>query len=549
MELNTSITGLAHLPSSTKKWIKENSLVFNKEFISLKMLLALSFVINITSLALPIVLMQVYDRIIPNHSTGTAIVLLVGLGVFILAESALKYLRYYIITFAGARFENRRSQELIRKTITDSDFYDVGIFQYSLKEIQRNKAFFAGQGIITLTELPFLFLYFGFLLYLNPFMALVPLVTLTTFMLISLHSLKRMTRIIQLKHITDIEQNNLLYKVLDNLTIIRKFGRINLFKNRFKKMQAASVKNNYGLKRHEHFQYNLSQLTSQVTSVIILAIGAYLVTHGQMGIGALAAAIILGNRCVAPTGKIFQALKKVHEVKIMSDIIIHPQGFGPRKNKHDLEIVYSMVIPVYLHGKKYDIPFMKGDTISLENQDDDIKNFLYAPNLKAITNKIIVNDYNMADVDELSLYKKVAIINTRANILNGTVRENVTSFGLVDDIKAQNFIDILGLGKIIRKLPQGLETKLTSEVEDNISDEIKSLIYITRQLALEPEIIVLNEFEASIDRENYTKVYEYIASIRDSRIIFINTRDQNLLKLCNRDLMNNRIGEIDSYLV
>lgn len=548
MELNGSTTGIGHLPSSTLKWIRQNAQVFNKEFISLRMLLALSFVINITSLALPIVLMQVYDRIIPNHSVGTAFVLLAGLAVFILFETGLKYLRYYIITFAGARYENSQSNELIRKTVTDSEFYNAGVFQYSLKEIQKNKAFFAGQGIITLTELPFLFLYLGFLFYLNPLMALLPIVTLSLYLIVSFYSLKRMSRIIQLKHVSEIEQSNLLFKVLDNLSIIRKFGRINLFNHQFKKGQANLADKNYHLSRYEHFQANLSQLASQVTSVVILAIGAYLVTHGMMGIGALAASIILANRCVAPTGKIFQALKKVHEVKVMSDIIIHPKSAVEFEGKRKIDKIFSIIVPIYIEGRRYEIPFMKGDTVSLENQDEDTKEFLYPPNLKAITNKIYVNDFNLVEVDELSIYKKIAVINARPSIWNGTVRDNVSSFGLVQDEKLQEYVNLLGLGRIIRKLPDGMETYLTSENNDNISQEVKTLIYITRKLALDPEVIILNEFEAGVDRESYTKIFEYIASIRENKIILINTKDKNLLKLCNRDLLNNRIGEIDNYL-
>ncbi|MFG1485370.1 ABC transporter transmembrane domain-containing protein [Halobacteriovorax sp. RZ-1] len=548
MEINIP-SSVGHIPSTTLKWIRENSKVFNKDLISLRILLTLSLVISTTSLALPVVLMQLFDRIIPGHNTGSTIVLLFGLTLFIVAESALKYLRYYFVTFASARFENKQSQELIKKIITDTDFYDVGVFQYSLKEIQRNKDFFAGKGFVTLLELPFLCLYFGFLFYLNPLMAFVPFVAFSLYMMVSFYALKRMTRIIQLKHITDIEQNNLLYKILDNLTLLRKFGRINLFNNRFKKKQAAVTKNNYLLGRYAYFQFNLSQLMLQLTSVAIIASGSYLVANGLISIGALAASLILANRCIAPTDKIFKALRKIHEVKVMTDIIVHPRGRSQEKEKVNIDKIYSMVIPIYIRGRKHEIPFMKGDTISLKNQDKDTKEFLFAPNLRSITNKVYVDDLKLSDIDDLSLYKNIAIINARPNIWNGTIRDNITSFGLVNEKKAQGYIDTLGLGEIIKKLPHGLDTKLTSEVEDNISDEVKSLIYITRQLALEPEVIVLNEFEAGVDRENYINIFNYIASIRESRIIFVNTRDRNLLKLCNRDLLNNRIGEIDTYLV
>ncbi|EPZ51113.1 ABC transporter transmembrane region [Bacteriovorax sp. BAL6_X] len=543
-----STSSIDHTPSTTLKWISENSKIFSNDLISLRVLLTLTLVISITSLALPTVLMQLFDRIIPGHNTGSAIVLIFGLTLFILFESALKYLRYYFVTFASARFENKKSQELIKKIITDTDFYDVGVFQYSLKEIQRNKDFFTGKGFVSLLELPFISLYFGFLFYLNPLMAFIPFLAFSIYMIVSFYTVSKMTRIIQLKHITDIEQNNLLYKILDNLTLLRKFGRINLFNNRFKKNQAAVTKNNFLLARYAFFQFNLNQLILQLTSVTILATGAYLVINGLMSIGSLAASLILANRCIAPTEKFFKVLRKIHEVKVMTDTLVYPRGKSQEKEKENIDKIYSMVIPIYIRGRKHEIPFMKGDTVSLKDQDKDTKEFLFAPNLKSIANKVYIDNLKLSDIDELSLYKNIAIINARPNIWNGTIRDNITSFGFVSEKKAQSYIDTLGLGEIIKKLPNGLDTKLTSEKEDNISDEVKSLIYITRQLSLDPEVIILNEFEAGVDRESYIYIFNYIASIRESRIIFVNTKDRNLLKLCNRDLLNNRIGEIDTYL-
>ena len=65
-----------------------------------------SLAINLLTLALPLVILQVYDRIIPNSSQETFLVLCLGLVVVIILDGVLRSLRSRIITWAAARFEH-----------------------------------------------------------------------------------------------------------------------------------------------------------------------------------------------------------------------------------------------------------------------------------------------------------------------------------------------------------------------------------------------------------------------------------------------------------
>ncbi|MCC8461476.1 MAG: hypothetical protein LN545_05780 [Candidatus Megaira endosymbiont of Carteria cerasiformis] len=63
-----------------------------------------SLAINLLSLALPIMVLQVYDRIMINHSVGTLTVLAIGVSLAIILEGILRIARAYTTSWAGMMY-------------------------------------------------------------------------------------------------------------------------------------------------------------------------------------------------------------------------------------------------------------------------------------------------------------------------------------------------------------------------------------------------------------------------------------------------------------
>lgn len=61
-----------------------------------------SFAINLLSIAFPIALLQVYDRIIPNQSVNTLVLLLLGVLGALFIEMGLKICRAYLTNWSDA---------------------------------------------------------------------------------------------------------------------------------------------------------------------------------------------------------------------------------------------------------------------------------------------------------------------------------------------------------------------------------------------------------------------------------------------------------------
>ena len=69
--------------------------------------LVASFTLNLLALALPAVILQTYDRIIPNDSRNTLLLLVLGVGAALILDAILRLGRGYVTGWAAARFEHR----------------------------------------------------------------------------------------------------------------------------------------------------------------------------------------------------------------------------------------------------------------------------------------------------------------------------------------------------------------------------------------------------------------------------------------------------------
>ncbi len=126
--------------------------------------------VNILALAMPLVLLQVYDRIIPNTALETLILLIGGVGTAFLLEALLRMGRSYVSGWMGARFEHLAGcsamERLLSANIVDFERQGSGVHLERMNSLATLKEFYAGQAIQALCDLPFAILYLGALAYL-----------------------------------------------------------------------------------------------------------------------------------------------------------------------------------------------------------------------------------------------------------------------------------------------------------------------------------------------------------------------------------------------
>lgn len=111
----------------------------------------------------------------------------------------------------------------------------------------------------------------------------------------------------------------------------------------------------------------------------------------------------------------------------------------------------------------------------------------------------------------------LAICEQGVALVDGTVKDQIT---LYDDTITAEMIDkalaMVGLTDIVKNLPQGLNTPVS---EINLSQGQLQLLMIARSVVYDPQILLLDEMTASLDRETEAKVLKAIDAASSGRTV------------------------------
>jgi ATP-binding cassette subfamily B protein len=102
----------------------------------------------------------------------------------------------------------------------------------------------------------------------------------------------------------------------------------------------------------------------------------------------------------------------------------------------------------------------------------------------------------------------------------GTVKENLTLGSEMSREQLDRAVEILGLKRMLDKMPHGLESEL-AERGANLSQGERQLVSFARALAFDPQILILDEATSSVDPMSERLIQEGIKRLLEGRTAVI----------------------------
>lgn len=115
----------------------------------------------------------------------------------------------------------------------------------------------------------------------------------------------------------------------------------------------------------------------------------------------------------------------------------------------------------------------------------------------------------LAEYDKAALHQQVGFVFQDATMFNLTLRENIGFSKTVRDEDLALAISTAELTDFVASLPQGLET-VVSERGTSLSGGQKQRIMLARALALNPRVLLLDDFTARVDTATERKILENV---------------------------------------
>ena len=151
-------------------------------------------------------------------------------------------------------------------------------------------------------------------------------------------------------------------------------------------------------------------------------------------------------------------------------------------------------------------------------------------------------------VDDHWLRSRIAYLPQNPALFEGTVFENLTGFDPSPErvIRVEEVAEELGLTAAISKLPLGFQTEIRSGGTEALPASIRQQIPIVRALALDPDIILMDECNSNLDHDADLLFRSALESRRSSATIVLITPRPSFQLLARRDIkMSDIVGATD----
>ena len=507
--------------------------------------------INLLSLALPIMVLQVYDRIMVNYSYNTLMILgfIVITAVFL--EAFMRILRSYATGWAGILYEYSVDANAVRSYIhADPDrlrLEGVGKRVQTLSSFAKLKNFHSGNSLVLMVDIPFAFVFLFLIFYIAGLLVFVPLALMVIFSLINWKLGNQLIMALQAQEDDDDNKYNFIIEALRGVHSIKSYGLEFLFKRKFELLEEKTTISTYNASLVAAKGRMYGNVFSELMVIAIVACGAPLVIASDMTTGGLVATTLLSGRLMQPVQKSLLLWEQYQEYKIAdkkaSELFSIPQisrtpESQERKKNGELE-VKSLTLQKgrSLILQDINLKLEEKEVVAIHAVSSSVKDVLIKLliGVKSPTKgSVLIDGLNANIITSEDLVHHIGLIEPDGAIFQGTVIDNLTGFDLKKEETAKALANSLGLHKYITSLPQGYDTKINDGLTDVISPGVKQKMSIIRVLLHKPKIILFNNADKGLDSEGYKYLLELITNFVGKVSIILITEDDNFCALAKK---------------
>ncbi|OSM01721.1 putative ABC transporter [Magnetofaba australis IT-1] len=508
---------------------------------------------NLLALALPLMLLQIYDRILPNQGFSTLNLLIIGVIMAILVEAELKLIRAYVGGWVGARFEHLSSYSAMERMLFTNlpSFEKVGsgVHLERMEALGSLKDFYSGQGLQVLLDLPFVLIFLGFIYHLGDWLVLVVLTVFGIFIGAALWVGKRLKMAMNHRMTADERRLNFIIETLSGMHSIKSMAMEALMLRRYERLQEGCAVHARHVVLQSATAQGIGSFYAQFTMILVAAVGATLVIDHKLTMGGMAACSMLAGRAMGPIQQAvgvwarFQTIRLAREkvnaifhmpVEFKSGLGEAPQIQG-RITLRDVSYSFAEGREPLLHDLNIDI--QPGDFVGIRGDNGSGKSsllWLMMGALRPSGGEVLIDGEDLRQYDPRTLRDKIAYLPQKGELFQGTLLDNITMFR--DELRndAVALIERMGLDEILQHMPKGYEMDIDDGTKQALPMGIRQRIVIARALLENPQVILFDEANASLDGAGDEQLRRFMDGFRGKATVVLISSRPSWLKLADR---------------
>ena len=527
--------------------ISANRRIYNDVLLS-------ALIINLFAVAMPLFVMNVYDRVVPNSAVDTLWVLTIGVFIVLFFDLVLRTMRGYFVDLASSRVDVELSAHIMERVLgmrMESRPASAGSLAASMKAFESVRDFIGSATVTAFIDLPFALLFLiiiGWIAWplILPFVVgIVLLVGYSVVVQGKMHDLS------QTSYRAGAQRNATLVEGLVGVETLKAMGAEAAIQRKWEWNTALLARVSTQLRLLSATSVNGANWAIQLVSLVVMLIGVYLINEGELSSGGLVACYMLSARAMAPVGRIAGLLVQYHAAATSLesvDGLMHrecerPEGanFISRRSLRG-EIEFRDVIFNYpgqeascLNGLSFRIK--AGEHVAIIGRVGSGKTTieklilgLYRPSSGAV----LIDGIDARQLDPAELRRHIGYVPQESMLFFGTLRENIAlARPHADDGDVLRAAALAGLTEFVDAHPQGFDM-VVSERGDSLSGGQRQGVAIARAVIHDPPILLLDEPTASMDHTSEEEIKRNLGEFSQGKTMLIITHRTPLLALASR---------------
>ncbi len=515
--------------------------------------LGMALVLNLLSLAAPLMMLQVYDRIIPHKSYGTLIMLIAGVLVALAFDATIRIIRAWLVTWAAASNEHAAScaalDHCTRADLATFEQTSTGVHMQSLSALSRLREFHSGQALSAMIDLPFAGLFLALIAYLGGILFLVPLGLLVVFFFMAVLTGRMLKRVLSARSDADDHKSSVVISILTGIHTLKALGMETPMLRRYEAEQSAVTGQSYQVALASGVAGTLSAAFGQLSLILTATAGAVMVLHGNMSVGSLSACTMLAGRCIQPVQRVLGTWLRLQDLGVAREqaqalfaLPARPAARGA-PGKLPGNIVIEKATLKYPGADKpllrdIFLEINEGDVVAISGAKSSGKSSLLQMIAGVVTptsGRVRIEGIDPAQFGLTELSGTVGYMPQEGTIFRGTLLENITGFrgDEYSIARAKEACAELALDDVADLLPYGYQTPLTDTQADPIPPGVKQRVALTRVLMHQPSVLLFDDADRALDKEGYNRLFRVMGRLKRSCTMVLVSHDQNLLSFAD----------------
>jgi len=522
--------------------------------------MAFSLAINILTLASPLYMMQVFDRVLTSRSIDTLVMLtlivMLAIGVLTLIET----IRTQMLSRIGHWLDDRLGPVVFSGALKAALRCEAAPAAQGLRDLSTLRGFLTGPGVAPLLDAPWAPIFIIALFALHPVFGLIGLcsaILLFTLALINEFATKRPLREANLGQSRTQQRAE---AALRNAEVIRAMGMrdgvIRLWRSDIADTMASAE--SAGVRGAAIMA--ASKFSRLFVQTLILGAGAWLVIEHEASPGAMFASMFLLGRALAPVENAIGTWKSLVSARLarrrLGELVELVPDMAPGmelpRPQGELSVERLVFVPPggdepTLRGVSFDLA--PGEVLGVIGPSAAGKSTLarlIAGTWQPTAGKVRLDGADISVWHDSAGSHHIGYLPQDIELFSGSVRANIARLGHAGPAAVIEAARMVGLHESIMRLPRGYD----SEIGDSglkLSGGQRQRIGLARAIFGRPRLVVLDEPNASLDHEGEEALHRAIVALKQcgTTIVMVAHRP-SVLGLADK-LLVLRQGMVEAY--